>query len=471
MHHHGETRLEGSIPRAGAYERHPSMRMTAFLAVAPLLVATSLCGCSETTVAKDGPGPGGLAGTQEPGTQEPGAQDPGKPPVSSCAGVGLAAKDASWALPYPAHSTAWATGESRYALVDIHGDGKPDLVVTSTPADPTVGEAQWLVYPNDGNAFAKTAESWKLPYPAHSTAWATGESRYALVDIHGDGKPDLVVTSTPADPTVGETQWLVYANDGKAFAKTAESWKLPSPAHSTAWATGESRYALVDIHGDGKPDLVVTSTPADPTVGEAQWLVYPNDGNAFAKTAESWKLPYPAHSTAWATGESRYALVDIHGDGKPDLVVTSTPADPTVGETQWLVYPNDGKAFTKTAASWKLPSPAHSTAWMTGESRYALVDIHGDGKPDLVVTSAPADSAVGETQWLVYPNDGNAFTKTAESWKLPYPAHSTAWATGESRYALVDIHGDHRPDLVVTSDGTNPALGETSWSVYDNVCE
>jgi hypothetical protein len=112
-------------------------------------------------------------------------------------------------------------------------------------------------------------------------------------------------------------------------------------------------YTVVDLTGDGKADLVVESDCADSTVGATKWLVFPNTGSGFAQTAMSFSLP-PGYSSNTRTGAFGgpegplcsgtdvpfYTVVDLTGDGKADLVVESDCADSTVGATKWLVFPN-----------------------------------------------------------------------------------------------------------------------------------
>ncbi|MFO0665320.1 MAG: VCBS repeat-containing protein [Polyangiaceae bacterium] len=312
---------------------------------------------------------------------------------------------------------------------------------------------------------------WSIPMPAAGTSWQQGYERYTLIDIHGDGKPDLVVTGTEKDTTLGKTKWLVFKNNGTSFENTPETWTLPMPAAGTSWQQGYERYTLIDIHGDGKPDLVITGTEKDTTVGKTKWLVFKNNGTSFESTPETWTLPMPAAGTSWQQGYERYTLIDIHGDGKPDLVITGTEKDKTLGDTKWLVFKNNGSSFETSAETWALPAKAPGTSWLMGSDRYALVDIHGDGKPDLVITGKTGDETLGQDHWDVYVNSGTAFEKNSETWPLARPAASVAWYTGDTRYALTDIHGDKRPDLVFTGLPNESDVGETKWIVQTNKCE
>ena len=91
------------------------------------------------------------------------------------------------------------------------------------------------------------------------------------------------------DATVGATQWLVYANTGSGFATTSTSFALPQVAESLSTFSGSNSgphggtgcagsiqtWSAVDLRGDGKVDLVLTSSCTDTAVGTAAWSVYP----------------------------------------------------------------------------------------------------------------------------------------------------------------------------------------------------
>jgi len=116
-----------------------------------------------------------------------------------------------------------------------------------------------------------------------------GQQSWSLIDMDGDGKPDLVVTSV-ADSngyTYGariqygassSPYWMVYLNNGNGFSSTPIHWSTPQGGNNyehlgnsfvggfdyvanEATPTGnygQQSWSLMDMDGDGKPDLVVT---------------------------------------------------------------------------------------------------------------------------------------------------------------------------------------------------------------------
>src|ERR1019366_9342806 len=104
----------------------------------------------------------------------------------------------------------------------------------------------------------------------------------------------------------------------------------------------------------------------------------------------------------------------------------------------WQIYLNTGTGFSATATTWSTPKGGtiNNTdtlgfayiSWETqatesaGSESWDLVDINGDGKPDLVVTASLTSSlatqfGAGATPtWQVYINTGTGFSSSATTW-------------------------------------------------------
>ncbi len=281
----------------------------------------------------------------------------------------------------------------------------------------------------------------------------------------GGGSPCGFVSQAFALPAMGSVQGA----------------PLPNLAGQTACVgpSSELDYFLADMNGDSRADLVVTRACDDASVGTTQWRVYPNDGVGFASF-----VSYPLPSIAQAPC-ARIALVDVDGDRLLDLVVTSLCSDATVGTTRWLVFRNQG-AFSTTAQSFALPPNAPANAFPStevdtpscgvGQPAYAFFDLTGDGKPDLVETSACDDVSVGITHWRVFPGNG-AGVGSPIAFGLPDGGAFASPSAGEMscvgpmtspRYAVVDIDGDLAPDLVVTLRCADDVTGTNQWLAFTN---
>jgi hypothetical protein len=339
------------------------------------------------------------------------------------------------------------------------------------------------------------------------------------------------------------TNWSVPVGGLK---NGATNWGYYLPAYSTAYnyALNSQNWSVLDINGDGMSDLVVTSenlTASTSTVfspnSNPYWKVYLNNGTGFSTSATNWPIPMgglkngatnwgfyiPAYSTAYnySLNSQNWTLMDINGDSKPDLVVTSenlTASTSTVysptSNPYWKVYLNTGFGFSTSATNWPIPVgglkngatnwgfyiSAYSTAYnySLNSQNWTLMDINGDSKPDLVVTSenliastSTVYSPASNPYWKVYLNTGFGFSTSATNWPIPVggikngatnwgfyiPAYSTAYnySLYSQNWTLMDINGDSKPDLVVTSENltasTSTVYSPTSnpyWKVYLN---
>jgi microcompartment protein CcmK/EutM len=316
------------------------------------------------------------------------------------------------ATPTFATQQSFATGTfpTSVAVADLNGDGFPDLVVANESSD-TVS-----VLLNTTTPDASTP-SFHL-----QQTFATGNSPTSVVaaDMNGDGLPDLVVANS------GSTTVSVLFNTTAPGATTA------SFANQQTFATGNTPYAVVaaDVNGDGRPDIVVANA------GSATVSVLMNTTVPGA-TAASF-----ASQQTYATGEApgSVAVVDLNGDGLPDLIV----ADNTSNSVSVLV--NTTAHVEATPAG--VPAPVFTGAVLatgTQPIAVAVADLNGDGKPDLVI----ANYASGTVSVLL--------NTTAPGAMSPSFAAQQTFAAGSDPYsvAVADVNGDGLPDILVADSGSN----------------
>ena len=256
-----------------------------------------------------------------------------------------------------------------HTLVDLDGDGLLDFVVTrdrERPSpDPLVGRNHWLVFSNTGAGFAKEPVPWRLPFPLIRRNGPDGSElanrNHALLDLDGDGLLDFVVNRDEEreteDPLVGRRHWLVFRNVGDGFDSTPEPWSLPFPLLTQQ---GEDHgdistpyHSLLDLDGDGLLDLLVNRDAergdADPLVGRAYWLLFPNDGQGFQSEPIEWSLPFALpnqeEGDRTAPMTPHHAVQDLDGDGFVDFILNRDSQrehpDPLVGRSHWLGFPSN----------------------------------------------------------------------------------------------------------------------------------
>lgn len=352
-----------------------------------------------------------------------------------------------WALPGGHGASAFAalrdaadcSGEGDLPasrLLDLDGDLRLDLVVTELCEDTTLAGA-WRVHLNTGAGF-DAAEDWPI-----SSAFSTGsftapratkacdglEDRpaWGVTDIDGDGPVDILLVDECDDDTAPRTAWQHLANDGAGFATHAVAWAVPPDLQANALerseadcAGGRPDYFLLDVAGDLRPDLVV---PRPCTGQGSDWTVYENEGVGFAAVGSLRRAPWALNFTVdrperqvpecASLGLPAWVMDDADGDRDADLTFTASCADPTVGDTRWDLHAGAAEGWSA-ATPIALPTGYSSGTFSGGRGdtvgcggsanrpAWDRRDLDGDGAPEIVVTEACDDAAVGTETWRVY---------------------------------------------------------------------
>ncbi|OOG37305.1 FG-GAP-like repeat-containing protein [Polaromonas sp. A23] len=318
-------------------------------------------------------------------------------------------------------------------LLDINGDGRSDLVVTST------GTSGLHVITGLGRGDGTFEPLVTSSLRADSFAgWIT-----QLLDINGDGRSDLVVTST------GTSGLHVITGLGRGDGTFEPLVTNTLRADSFAgWIT-----QLLDINGDGRSDLVVTST------GTSGLHVITGLGRGDGTFEPLVTSTLRADSFAgWIT-----QLLDINGDGRSDLVVTST------GTSGLHVITGLGRGDGTFEPLVTNTLRADSFAgWIT-----QLLDINGDGRSDLVVTSTnsgglhviSASNTVGVPDVLSGLTSGLAATTSITYRPLTdTTVYTKDVAPNASVYPKIDLQ---YPQYVVSTVSTSNGVGGVNTVEYN----
>jgi hypothetical protein len=339
-----------------------------------------------------------------------------------------------------AGSTAWQawspnTGGGQFDLnkckiiqmADVNGDGLPDLVCVYNYTG--TGNSTAFVQLNQTTGFSAW-QAWG-GNPVANLDPANCKGLY-LTDINGDGKADLVCAY---DHGGANTTTFARVNSGSSFG----AWQSWSPN------TGGGQFDLnmckiatmADVNGDGLPDLVCVYNYAG--TGNSTAFVQLNQTIGFSAW-QAWGAN-PASSLDPANCKGLY-LADINGDGKADLVC---PYNHGGANTTTFVRLNDGTGFTAWL-NWS-PNTGGGQFDLNACKTMQLVDINGDGRPDLV---CPYDHGGANTTTYAQINQGNAFA----GWQ--------AWSpnSGGGQFDLnacktlnaADSTGDGKADLICPYD-------------------
>ena len=198
-------------------------------------------------------------------------------------------------------------------------------------------------------------------------AEVAGAGQVIIADLDGDGKPDLAVSSG-ASHTIS-----LHRNISTTGTLTVGSF---APRVDFSWSAGNDGYfAVADVDGDGKLDLVFVDGSAN------QAVVLRNLSTPGSLTTNSFaaRVNYSVGS-----GPRGVAVQDLDGDGKPEIV-TANYNDGTVS-----ILRNIGTVGSITNNSF---APAVTFATGTGPQNVAIADLDGDGKADLVTVNINGGSS------------------------------------------------------------------------------
>jgi fibronectin type 3 domain-containing protein len=282
---------------------------------------------------------------------------------------------------YPSPTTLEAA-----AIGDVTGDGRADVVATSSYTGDSFNDFHLFVY-------AQNTDGTLAPPLSYATAgtYSTRAESVTVGDITGDGRKDVVV----AIQGVG-LQLFPQTETGTLGAPTAIS------------ATDSLRVRVGDFNGDAKPDLASIGWGTD-TVS-----VFLNNSNGGLSPPVTYSAPHD--------GFDDLEVADVTNDKRDDIVVMSG---------QGLV-PNVS-VLPQLATGGFGPTSSYSIGGNALTSGIGVGDVNGDGRTDVVATDTFDHKLVVFPQTSLGPLGPPLF----------YPLNA-----GFGPVDVADFDGDRRQDVV-----------------------
>ena len=321
------------------------------------------------------------------------------------------------------HAGVQVKGEGCVAA-DLDGDGYTDLFVTTAVSDV-------LLWNNGNGTFTEGARRAGVV----SFGWHSGA---AVVDVSGDGRPDLLVAGYtdvhhpfPTSPkgfpgNNAGVRDLLFLNEGhRRFTEVGRELGLDPPPYDHSLGA-----VFSDFNVDGRPDLYIANDE-DPN------KLYLNEpggplGFRFVDVARAEKV-------ADANAGMGIAAADYSGDGRTDLFVSNARGQTHAAYASGSTY----GTFAGTRAGFAAALGKNLTGW--GDS---WVDLDNDGKLDLVLANGAIpvknlEKDAGPLQVLAQQSDGR-FVRAAVASGVRLNGRGVAAA---------DYDNDGRVDVAVGSIG------------------
>ena len=335
--------------------------------------------------------------------------------------------------------TPFSTSPQKYA--DVDGDGRAKLIMlpqlppgTTTPVSGPLSFGVWngprgVPASQIPNVSTNCTEEINCPQKNFNALFTTvssnipvisGDTVYAA-DVDGDGKIDIIVVQPDpgCDSTANNSPNGVYvylnAMSGPLTAGQTASFTAPSgPLFcldnvATVFSGGVTGIAsetidhIADFNGDGLPDFYITAT-----VNEGTGSSNSQQFDSIRETAvNQGGITYPGGTTlevisktctdifpTAAQPQCQYSVpgkatvvhwMDVNGDGLEDFV-QATPGG------SWTINLNQGGTLGATITTTTTSKiTGLDTTYSNGGFRYAsklpMMDVDGDGKPDLLAPS------------------------------------------------------------------------------------
>jgi len=283
-------------------------------------------------------------------------------------------------------------------VIDWDGDGRKDLLIGA-------GGYVWR-YMNTGTASAPAFATGVRVQAAGVDIYAgsASSSPIALVDMTGDGVPDLVMTDSAS-------KLRVYRNTSAAGAVPvyAASVFVKKLNGTTDFVSPDRRFDIGDWNGDGKPDLVTGTFSGNVQLFlNVNTAASPRFETSSVLFGESYNA-YPRFCDLGSNGQ----LDMVRGINWGDIKYWLNVRDNGLSGTQYVTI-SDGTGTAVTSATIKT-----NTDGVIAD----FADLNGDGKVDIVMGGHSSDKI-----YIAYGTSKTAADSIAEIEAI-YDAHPTDLGT------------------------------------------
>ena len=343
---------------------------------------------------------------------------------------------------------ATGIGPIGIGLGDIDGDGKPDIAAANNTA-------------NTVSVLRNTSVSGTVTFAGKvDVTAATGPWGVSIVDLDGDGRPELAVgnfeggvatkvsifhniadppTISAITPTSGNVGSSVTLTGTNFDATPGNNTVFFDPIEATVTAASATSLTVTVPSGAGFGPISVTVNNRTAISNDFFLPTFSGTSPTIDTSTLAAKVDFTAGTNPYSV-----AIGDLDGDGKPDFAVANQTSN-TVS-----VLHNTSTSGTLDANSF-----AAKVDFTTGTSprSVAIGDLDGDGKPDLAVANATSNTV------SVLHNTSTSGTLDANSFaaKVDFTAGTSTFSV-----AIGDLDGDGKPDLAVGNQSS------ATMSVYRN---
>ena len=309
---------------------------------------------------------------------------------------------------------------------DVNGDGKPDIFLA--------GFADSYTYPVSSQLFLNKGASFSPVDISSPKIWGHGS---AVADVNGDGCADLLQGGGSGGTDVETYFWLGNClGQFQGVVVPRYDWRgqrkldvtLSNGAPATVYSPSGMSVCPADFNGDGKLEVLYT----DALMFTKNGGVNPAQDNVIVEF--DWTQPNPVgvhllpeplkdrgNKGTRVSHDQRCYVGDLNRDGKPDVIVTSTPWDTWAGSSIQVYLNRGGWQFEDITD--RAFAGGRSTDSGSGFSNM-LRDLNGDGILDFFF---PAESWQNKLDSQLWRGNGDGtFSPVVIDWNTMYQSAAEA---------------------------------------------
>ena len=265
--------------------------------------------------------------------------------------------------------STYCKGPNKREIIDVNGDGLPDLVVFGMK-DVWVGlnnQSSPGKFNNLKSWIGPSHYSKEVAPTFEPGGWQDNDYPRMMCDVDGDGLPDIV--------GFGHSGTYVYWNSGRSFAQTDSGKTNGKYIDNFGWKQGwraedKHKRTCADINGDGMTDLIGFANNST--------IVYASTGVGFKLFADLKAFG----SNKWDHFKEARGVQDLNGDGLADIFGFQRKGD---NEGEILAAFSTGTGFDRVI---RISSSLRSENVVADlKNPRFLRDVNGDGCPDFVTYS------------------------------------------------------------------------------------
>ncbi|HLP05863.1 MAG TPA: FG-GAP-like repeat-containing protein, partial [Paludibacter sp.] len=291
------------------------------------------------------------------------------------------------------------TGQYQLLPADLNGDGRPDIIEIRQ----TTSESPQISYCNIDVLLNVNGELVRQNINFSVSGTTNEKFIFEAGDFNGDGETELA-----AKTYSGGSQIKVYSFDLAASTLTLLG--------TTSDVSGDlSKSRTTDVNGNGKPEIFTQA---------GKFIEYDNNSNTFAEIAF-------AHNLIPTVADLEFG--DFNGDGMTDVLQYLSGMNP-----KWTILMSTGSGFETVSCPLtrtKTTQPQENDP----QDFYWVKDFNGDGKADIL------ERAVGSNDVTIYYYNGSSFISHTHT-----IAGANGFVNDRS-LPYYDIDGDGKSDIVNTT--------------------